>query len=97
MVTGQPIQFSGSRNLFRGRGRFGSFGGLELFLSRPLLMFPLRNLFPVFVVPPVLGLLRLLGISIGHSRTQLMSVLDDELYLGISPPITDLAPGSAEN
>ena len=95
-VTGQPIQFSGSRNLFWCRGRFGWFGGLELFLSRPLLTFPFRNLFFVFEVPLVLGLLRLLGISIGHSRTTLTSVLDDGLYLGISPPITDLDPGSAE-
>ena len=95
-VTGQPIQFSGSRNLFRCRGRFGRFRRFELFLSRPLLTFLFRNLLLVFEVPPALGLLRLLGISIGHSRTTLTSVLDDGLYLGISPPITDLDPGSEE-
>ena len=75
----------------------GAVWRFELFLSRPLLTFLFRNLLLVFEVPPALGLLRLLGISIGHSRTQLTSVLDDGLYLGISPPITDLAPGSEEN
>ena len=95
-VTGQPVQLSGSRNLLWCRGRFGWFGGFELFLCRPLLTFPFRNLFLVFHVPLVLGLFRLLGISIGNSRTPLTSVLDDGLYLGISPPISDLDPGSEE-
>ena len=95
-VTGQPIQLSGSGKLFRGRGWFGRFGRLELFLSCPFLTFLCRNPLPVFQVPPVFSLFHLLRISIGHSRTQLTSVLDDGLYLGISPPITDLDPGSEE-
>ena len=95
-VTGQSVQLSGSRNLLWGRGRFGWLGRFELFLSRPLLTFLCRNPLPVFQVPPVFGLFHLLGISIGHSRTQLTSGLDDGLYLAISPPISDLAPGSEE-
>ena len=95
-VTGQPIQLSSSGNLFRGRGRFGRFGRFELFLSRPMLTFLCRNPLPVFEVPPVLRFFHLLGISIGHSRTQLTSGLDDDLYLAISPPISDLDPGSEE-
>ena len=95
-VTGQPVQLSGSGNLLWGRGRFGRIGGFELFLSCPLLTFLFRIPLPVFQVPPVLGLFHLFRISIGHSRTQLTSGLDDGLYLEISPPITDLAPGSVE-
>ena len=95
-VTGQPVQLSGSRNLLWCWGWFGWFGWFEFLLGRPLLTFPFRNLFLVFEVPLTLGLFRLLGISIGHSRTTLTSVLDDGLYLGISPPITDLDPGSEE-
>ena len=91
--TGSPLGLSQS---VPGSGWFGWFGRFELFLSRPLLTFLFRNLLLVFEVPPALGLLRLLGISIGHSRTTLTSVLDDGLYLGISPPITDLDPGSEE-
>ena len=92
-VTGQPVRLSGSGNLLWGRGRFGRF---ELFLSRPLLTFLCGNPLPVFQVPPVLSFFHLLRISIGHSRTQLTSGLDDGLYLAISPPISDLAPGSEE-
>ena len=95
-VTGQPVQLSGSRNLLWGRGRFGRFGWFELFLSRPMLTFLFRNPLSVFQVPPVFGLFHLLGISIGHSRTQLTSGLDDGLYLAISLPISDLDPGSEE-
>ena len=95
-VTGQPVQLSGSRNLLWGRGWFGRFGRFELFLSRPLLTFLCHNPLPVFEVPPVLSFFHLLRISIGHSRTQLTSGLDDGLYLAISPPISDLAPGSEE-
>ena len=65
-VTGQPIQLSGSGKLFRGRGRFGWFGRLELFLSCPLLTFLGHNLFSVFQVPPVFRFFHLLGISIWH-------------------------------
>ena len=61
-----------------------------------MLTFLFRNPLPVFEVPPVLGLLHLLGISVRHSRTQLTSGLNDGLYLAISPPITDLDPGSEE-
>ena len=94
--TGQAVQLPGSRNLFRGRGRFGRFGGLEFLLGRPLLTFPCRNLFPVFQVPPVLSLFHLLRIFVGHSRTQLTPVLEDGLYLRFPPPITELDPGSEE-
>ena len=92
-VTGQPVQLSGSRNLL---SCWGWFGWFELLLGRPLLTFPFRNLFLVFEVPLTLGLFRLLGISIGHFRTTLTSVLDDGLYLEFPPPITDLDPGSEE-
>ena len=95
-VSGQPIQFSGSRNLFWGRGRFGWFGWFELLLSRPLLTFLFQHSLLVFQIPLALGLFRLLGISIRHSRTTLTSVLDAGLYLGFPPPITDLGPGSEE-
>ena len=95
-VTSQPVQLSGSRNLLWCRGWFGWFGWFEFFLSHPLLTFPFRNLFLVFHIPPALGLFHLLGISIGHSRTTLITVLDDGLYLGLPPPITDLDPGSEE-
>ena len=95
-VTGQPIQFSGSGKLFLGWRRFRRFGRLELFLSCPLLPFLCRNPLSMFQVPPVLGLFHFFRISIGHSRTQLTSGLDDGLYLAISSPISDLAPGSEE-
>ena len=95
-MTGQPVQLSGSGNLLWGRGRFGWLGRLELFLSRPTFTFLCRNPLPVFQVPPVFSLFHLLRISIGHSRTQLTSGLDDGLYLAISPPISDLDPGSEE-
>ena len=65
-VTGQPVQFSGSGKLFRGRGWFGRFGWFELFLSRPLLTFLFLNLFSVFQVPPVLRFFHPLRISIRH-------------------------------
>ena len=61
-----------------------------------MLTFLFRNPLPVFEVPPVLGLLHLLGISVRHSRTQLTSGLNDGLYLEFSPPISDLDPGSEE-
>ena len=62
-----------------------------------MLTFLFRNPLPVFEVLSVLGLLHLLGISVRHSRTTLTSGLDDGLYLAISPPISDLDPGSEEN
>ena len=65
-VTGQPVQFSGFGKLFWGRGRFGRLGRFELFLGRPLLSFPIHNLFPVFQVPPVFSLFHFLWISIRH-------------------------------
>ena len=61
-----------------------------------MLTFLFRNPFLVFEVPPVLSFFHLLGISVRHSRTQLTSGLDDGLYLTISPPISDLDPGSEE-
>ena len=95
-VTGQLVQLTSSGNLLWGRGRFGWLGRFEFFLSRPLLPFLYRNPLSMFQVPPVFSLFHLLRISIRHSRTQLTSGLDDGLYLAISPPISDLAPGSEE-
>ena len=95
-VTGQPVQLSGSRNLFRCRGWFGWFVWFEFLLDRSPFTLRLQHSLLVSHIPLVLCLFRLLGIFVGHSRTTLTSVLDDGLYLGISPPITDLDPGSEE-
>ena len=59
-VTGQAVQLSGSRNLFRGRGWFGRFGGLELLFGRPLLTLLLQHSLFVSHVPLVFQLFRLL-------------------------------------
>ena len=65
-VTGQPVQFTSSGQLFLGGRRFGWLGWFEFFLSRPLLPFLCHNPFPVFQVPPVFGLFYFLWISIRH-------------------------------
>ena len=65
-VTGQPVQLSGSGQLFLGRRRFGWFGRFEFFLSRPLLPFLCHNPFSVFEVPPLFCFFHFLGISIRH-------------------------------
>ena len=65
-VTGQPIQFTSSGQLFLGRRGFGWLGRFEFFLSRPLLPFLCHNPLPVFQVPPVFSLFHFLWISIRH-------------------------------
>ena len=61
-VTGQPVQLSGSGQLFLGRRRFGWLGRFEFFLSRPLFPFLCHNPLPVFQVPPMFSLFHLLWI-----------------------------------
>ena len=65
-VASQSVQLSGSRNLLRCRGWFGWFGWFEFFLGRPPFTLLLQQSFPVFHIPLVLCLFRLLAIFIGH-------------------------------
>ena len=74
----------------------GGRGWFELLLGRSPFTLLLQHSLLVSEVPLVLCLFRLLGIFVGHSRTTLTTVLDDGLYLGFPPPITDLDPGSEE-
>ena len=91
--TGQSVKLSGSCFLFGGRRWFSWFRRFHLFLSRPLFSFLLQQSFLILDVPFVFQLFRLLGIFVGHSQTQLTSVLMDRLYLRFHRPITDLGPG----
>ena len=61
-VTGQPVQFTSSGQLFLGRRWFGWLGRFEFFLSRPLLPFLCHNPLPVFQVPPLLSFFHFLWI-----------------------------------
>ena len=91
--TGQSVKFSGSGFLFGGWCWFSWFRRFHLFLGRPLFSFLLQQSLFVFHIPLVFQLFRLLGIFVGHSQTQLTSVLMDRLYLRFHRPITNLGPG----
>ena len=77
-------------------GGFGWTGWFQLLLGGSLLMLPLQQGLPVFYIPLVFQLFGLLRIFVGHSRSQLTTVLNDGLYLAFPPPITDLGPGLEE-
>ena len=54
-VTGQPVQFTSSGQLFLGRRRFGRFGRFELFLRCSPLTLLFRDSLSMLQVPPVFG------------------------------------------
>ena len=65
-VTGQPVQFTSSGQLFLGRRRFGRFGRFELFLCCSPLTLLFRDSVSMLQVPPVFGRFQFLWISIRH-------------------------------
>ena len=91
--TGQSVVLSGLGRLFGRRGWFRRFGGFHLFLGRPLIPFLPQYFLFVLEIPFTLRLFDFLGIFVGHSQTQLTSVLMDRFYLRDSLPIIDLGPG----
>ena len=76
-------------------GGLGGAGWFELFLGRSPITFLLQQSISISHVPLVFELFGLLQIFVRHSQSRLTRVLDDGLYLGVSPPITDLGPGLA--
>ena len=76
-------------------GGLGGRGGFSFFWAARCSRFRCNRV-SVFYVPLVFQLFGLLRIFVGHSRSQLTTVLDDGLYLAFPPPITDLGPGLEE-